>query len=415
MADRNFIVVLDEQRRLDPAVVAPLLVKAGLSRADALRAIRRQRGILLSKIEESVATNAANELTIHGIDVVAMPDEEFSQLPRPVFLTRIEPCDDGLSLPTMEALGKQGLIPWDDISLVVAGLIPREHSLANVESVLRAGGTSHEDHEILARMAYEKREPFPLRAYLDADPSAMVNLERLAPDKQSAKLSAVRKRMRRFDAPEKKERHASRHPGLQGVVYVLCRSSEPKPSSRHSREGGNPVLDKDGPPSPSLRERENPVKEFHPQMNADERRLEDSEFNSLSSSSAKSADALSSLSSDSALPGHDSQEHESGTTPHCVRPASADRPHDSALRTPHSALFALSGPDASFDVSDLRNAGHWLRGFQYVCERVVANSLAAATPDSAQKFAGGEDSDDYLYYDDAALLEHLRWLHALHR
>lgn len=308
MSTPDHIVVLERQQRLTPEQVLPLLLGAGVLRADAIRAVRRQRGILLTRVDEETAGAAAQALTIAGIDAMAIPDADFPPLPRPVYVARMDTGDDGISLPAIGSLGKLGHTPWDCLRVIAIGLVlgKEHHSLKDMDKFLMSGTTTHDDHREFAKISFERHlnPAFPLNAYLLADPLNDINVDRLAtghkqqPGNASAKPSGIIRRMRRFDAPKPEaERYSSEHPGLKGYLCVW-----------------------------------------------------------------------------------------NGTT-----------------------LYVLSAHEAAFSGRSETSAGHWLRAFHALVRQTVDGALSAAITPETHDFARAHDQATYIFEDEQALLDSVRW------
>ena len=57
-----------------------------------------------------------------------------------------------------------------------------------------------------------------------------------------------------------------------------------------------------------------------------------------------------------------------------------------------------------------RSAGHWLRPFHHLVKRVVDGALGALVPPDTLSFAEGSDQASYLFEEETAMLEYVRWL-----
>ena len=120
---RNWSLLLHHQQLLDPEQIAPVLIEFGIQRSDVIRACRRQRGIFLSGLTDLEAENARDGLAEVGVAAIALPDGAVAGGERPVEVQRLVIHEDGIEVPALTAQRKVGLIEWRDIRVVVAGLI----------------------------------------------------------------------------------------------------------------------------------------------------------------------------------------------------------------------------------------------------------------------------------------------------
>lgn len=213
MSDRSYMVILHQQQHIESDAVLPALIEAGLARVDALRAIRRQRGIVLSHISEELALRVADALTHSGYDAIALPVKDYPELPRPTNVSWLEALDGALQAPSLSAIGKPDAIAWEDVQFFLAGLtLPAEAGLA-------ANKTRENLLGIAAQMLSEN-DVFPLKRYLERDAEESVNMGRLDRTDPKKSMSRRERRLKRFDALEQEERFESDHPGLEGYCFV---------------------------------------------------------------------------------------------------------------------------------------------------------------------------------------------------
>ena len=86
----RYSLLLKREAWLDPHLLAPELSEAlSLSRPDAIRACRLQRGIVIQGAEQAAAEAACAVLTGAGVAALVLPDAEVPLLPKPVADPRI--------------------------------------------------------------------------------------------------------------------------------------------------------------------------------------------------------------------------------------------------------------------------------------------------------------------------------------
>jgi len=230
MIDR-VAVILESQEPLNPADLAKALLPIGLPWAEITRACRRQRGILFRRLDQLIADSAVERLRSIGIPASAIPEPILPDFPRWISIASVLADDLGLRFPALEALGKQGFVPWEDLRLAHGCLCEGQtvSVLGDGADVIAKGGTDHEDHLQLGRDSFS--EPpgthFDWTSYLDTEPEDAVNTARLSRpkiQKPRRKLFAIAPRA---SAPAVKAvpRYAVGNPNLEARLLVWAGGS----------------------------------------------------------------------------------------------------------------------------------------------------------------------------------------------
>ncbi len=219
-------IVLDSQERLDPGELGEALKPLGFPWAEVTRSCRRQRGILMRRVDELLATAACDALRDVGIRATPVPESELPNFRRWISASSAQVDDLGIRIPALEALGKQGFLPWEDLQLAHACLCEGETAttLGGLADLISKGGTDHEDHQRIARECFERgaMPTFEWGKYLDTEPEEAVNPDRLKRTKEAKprrKLFAVRPAaLPTQRAP--KARYAVGNPELEGRLLL---------------------------------------------------------------------------------------------------------------------------------------------------------------------------------------------------
>ncbi|MCC6573680.1 MAG: hypothetical protein IT462_07805 [Planctomycetes bacterium] len=119
-----FALILDEPRWLDPAEVAqPLSLAVKITRGDAVRACRLQRGILFEGLMREQADAGQRVLKDLGVNATVAPDSEFPALPKAAEVSLAKVTAEAFETPSLMGAGMPRIWPWGDLALVAAGIV----------------------------------------------------------------------------------------------------------------------------------------------------------------------------------------------------------------------------------------------------------------------------------------------------
>jgi hypothetical protein len=152
----QFSLLLKEVKWLDVSGLAPKLAAAlRVTRSDALRALRQQRGILLEGLSNEQAQAAQKALAQEGVETRIVADAEVPALSKPLEVSLIRISDHHFETPSVVGAGLPQLWPWENLVLACAGIILDGAVQAEKLSVALENGL-HEEADV--RKAHAQRQ-----------------------------------------------------------------------------------------------------------------------------------------------------------------------------------------------------------------------------------------------------------------
>ncbi|CAG1769558.1 hypothetical protein BAC2_00413 [uncultured bacterium] len=152
----QFTLLLAEVKWLDISGLAPKLASAlRVTKSDAVRALRLQRGILLEGLSEEQALAAQSALQAEGVQTRVTPDAEVPALSKPLEVSLIRVGDHDFETPSVVGAGLPQLWPWENLALACGGIILDGAVQAEKLSVALEQGL-HEEADV--RKAHAQRQ-----------------------------------------------------------------------------------------------------------------------------------------------------------------------------------------------------------------------------------------------------------------
>lgn len=165
----QFTLLLSDVKWLDVGALAPKLAAAlRVTKSDAVRALRQQKGILIEGVSEEQAAAACAALKAEGVEASALPDAEVPALPKALEVSLIRIGDHDFETPSLVGAGLPQIWPWENLLLASGGIVlDASAQIAKLASTLEQG--NHEDADV--RKAHAQRQlerardrAFPLSA-----------------------------------------------------------------------------------------------------------------------------------------------------------------------------------------------------------------------------------------------------------
>lgn len=120
----HFTIVLPEVRWLDVSGVAPRLAAAlRVTKSDAARMLRQQKGILAQGVGEEAAHAAVSTLQEAQVPARAVRDDEVPALPKALEIALIRIGEHDFETPSVVGAGLPQIWPWDSLLLACGGII----------------------------------------------------------------------------------------------------------------------------------------------------------------------------------------------------------------------------------------------------------------------------------------------------
>lgn len=229
----RFFVILEQNQGepIEPGVDACVraLTSSGIHKANATKAWRRQRGVLLRGLEEAQADAAAAALVAEGIPAIAVADDVYEPAPRTTDVSAIALYDHELFFPGIAVQTQPCSLELSEVRLLLAGVNYDEsarssETLSEIEKQVAGLPLESGVTQTLARRALaEGRFPtFDLSEYLERSAEEQVNFGRM--NDGDKELSGRQKRLRRFDAKPAVERFKQSHKNLEAWLVVASDS-----------------------------------------------------------------------------------------------------------------------------------------------------------------------------------------------
>jgi hypothetical protein len=165
----QFTLMLSDVKWLDVGGLAPKLAAAlRVTKSDAVRALRQQKGILVEGVSEEQATAACAALKAEGVEASAVPDAEVPALPKALEVSLIRVGAHDFETPSLVGAGLPQIWPWENLLLACGGIVlDAAAQIEKLASTLEKG--NHEDADV--RRAHAQRQlerarerAFPLSA-----------------------------------------------------------------------------------------------------------------------------------------------------------------------------------------------------------------------------------------------------------
>lgn len=120
----QFSLVLAEVKWLDVSGLAPKLAAAlRVTKSDAVRALRQQRGILLEGLSDEQAKAAQVALQAESVQTHVLPDAAVPVLSKPLEISLIRISEHHFETPSVVGAGLPQLWPWENLALACGGII----------------------------------------------------------------------------------------------------------------------------------------------------------------------------------------------------------------------------------------------------------------------------------------------------
>ncbi len=220
-----FTLMLAEPRWLDPAEAAlPLSLALGVTRSDAVRACRLQRGILFEGLTQEQAEAGAAALKEAGVAAAVAPDTEFPLLPKAAEVSLVRITPEAFETPSLVGAGMPRIWPWGDLALMSAGVVLNERGeTERLSGGLEPNLLSEQDVRLAQarrRLERVRSRVFPLAQTLQQ------------PEPEAATVIAA----------AKKRKSPPRRRGLR-LASSRDKSAHPEPPPRGEFEGVEILLD----------------------------------------------------------------------------------------------------------------------------------------------------------------------------
>ncbi len=165
----QFSLLLAEVKWLDVSGLAPKLAAAlRVTKSDALRALRQQRGILLEGLSEVQAKAAQDAMRAEGVLTRIVADAEVPSLSKPLEVSLIRVGEHDFETPSVVGAGLPQLWPWENLALACGGIILDGAVQADKLTVALEQGL-HEEADVrkahaLRQLEKARERVFPLSA-----------------------------------------------------------------------------------------------------------------------------------------------------------------------------------------------------------------------------------------------------------
>lgn len=164
--------MLNEHHWLDPREWAEDLAReVGCTRMDATRACRQQRGILFAGATVEQASNAIAVLDKKGVSAAVIDDSDVPVLPKPLDVGMAQLDGDMLGTPSLTGIGVPQIWAFDDIRMIVAGIImdPESEAAGTISRLDQGFLDDASDRKVMAERHLQKvgQRAFPLREELE--------------------------------------------------------------------------------------------------------------------------------------------------------------------------------------------------------------------------------------------------------
>jgi hypothetical protein len=127
----------------------------GLTAVDAAKSARQAYGVLARNLTAEDATNVAKSLRGQGFEAIALAESQVPRLPEPKYTRRLDITPDALHV--YDAIGRPQPVPWPQISLLSAGIVPRMNlvSFTTDEIKVSVGLTGHRRQEVVTQLNHK--------------------------------------------------------------------------------------------------------------------------------------------------------------------------------------------------------------------------------------------------------------------
>jgi hypothetical protein len=201
-----FSLLLNQQTWLDVQKLAsPLARELGVTRSDAVRALRQQRGILLEGLSNAQAQSALNLLAHESVGARIVADSDVPTLPKPLEVSLARMDAACLETPSLVGAGLPQIWHWEHLAVVFAGiLLDSKTQAANLTSGLDKGLLNEADvrkAQAQRHLELAKERVFPLSSEISrAEPELADALATAQRAKKAAKQASPAPEMHDFGA-----------------------------------------------------------------------------------------------------------------------------------------------------------------------------------------------------------------------
>lgn len=152
----QFALLLAEVKWLDVSGLAPKLAAAlRVTKSDAVRALRQQKGILVEGVSQEQAQAACAALKAEGVEANAVAETEVPALPKALEVSLIRIGEHTFETPSLVGAGLPQIWPWEDLLLACGGIVlDASAQIEKLASTLERG--DNEDADV--RKAHAQRQ-----------------------------------------------------------------------------------------------------------------------------------------------------------------------------------------------------------------------------------------------------------------
>lgn len=152
----QFALLLAEVKWLDVSGLAPKLAAAlRVTKSDAVRALRQQKGILVEGVSQEQAQAACAALKAEGVEANAVAETEVPALPKALEVSLIRIGEHAFETPSLVGAGLPQIWPWEDLLLACGGIVlDASAQIEKLASTLERG--DNEDADV--RKAHAQRQ-----------------------------------------------------------------------------------------------------------------------------------------------------------------------------------------------------------------------------------------------------------------